>query len=232
MRKAVLGTATGADPDEMKGVERPGVAVGRALVLEASSGLAGNLLVTALERAGASKGVFDSLPAILDLDGFTVGWDDFVVCDGHGGVYDGTVEDLISHVHDRVSDEIATAAGRALQLALTPGRVTDHTACDTAFDTVAFFTGLAELGWPPLILAGPLPSTDTDHATARALLSAITWETVSCELELVTPTAAALLTVAMVSQLEAVPEGAALAGEVFGRFARRAGLPPIRVWWA
>jgi hypothetical protein len=200
------------------------------LILEAPSGLAGNLLATALVRAGVPGALFDALPWMLGLEDFRVVWDDHGVCDGEGGVFDGEMGHLIDHACSRIRVDLAPMVRNTLRLAFPPGKIEDHDACDLVFDTVAFFCGLAVLGWPKVAVVGPLPVTDKDHTTTGRLLS--TWERtpVSCDLELVTPTAASLLTVSNARQLDRRPDQAVLVGEVFGRYARQAKLPPVRVW--
>lgn len=184
-----------------EGVER--------ILIEAPSGLAGNLLVSCLTRAGVSRSSIDSLPEVLDLPGFSVVWDEHGVCDGDGGLFSGEVQDLVEHVVSRIQDPgVASFAGEALWSLLEPGPVRDHTACDSAFDVTAFFTGLAALGWPKVTVVGPLPSTAADNPISRRLLADWKWTSVAVDVELVTPTAAGLLRAYACAQITSLPAGA------------------------
>jgi uncharacterized protein (DUF111 family) len=203
----------------------------RTLHLQAPSGLGGNLLVTALTRAGVPRLLVERLPERLKLSGFSVTWDEFGVCDGAGGQFQGTRDHLVEQVTGRIADELTrNLVAQGLEAALELGAVHDHTACDTAFDIAAFFHGLAALHWPAVQVVGPLPATTAGHRLVRTLLPHWSWDLVPVELELVTPTAAALLATYQCTQTDRLPGDARYLGSVAGRFSRQARLGPIRVW--
>lgn len=205
------------------------------LLLEAPSGLAGNLLVTASMLAGFPRKEIDALPTLLGLVGFNVVWDDWGVCDGVGGLFDGGFTAILDRVSSRVDALVASKASTALKLALVRTElpehlVRDHVACDTMFDTVAFFMALQSMNWPQVSVVGPLPQTPVDEDVVSGLLKG--WRRTPAPLDsaLITPTAASLLATSGARQLTEVPADARLLGEVRGPLARRYGLGPLRCW--
>jgi hypothetical protein len=204
------------------------------LFIEAPGGLAGNLLVASLVRAGVPKPVVNQIPPALNLEGFRVVWDDYGVCDGEGGSIPGNLEDLTNRVRTYISAEVAAVVENAIRI-LHPdsdavGSGQSHVVCDTVFDVTAFFTGLETLGWPTVSIVGPLPSTNSDHPLIRLLLPGWEWKPVRCNLELVTPTAGTILQMVNAHQVGHVPPDAVMVGEVSSRFNRQCHLEPVQVW--
>lgn len=205
------------------------------LLLEAPSGLAGNLFVTAFMLAGFPRKEIDALPTLLGLVGFDVVWDDWGVCDGVGGLFDGGFAAILGQVSSRVDALVASKASTALELALGRAElpehlVRDHVACDTMFDAVAFFMALQSMNWPQVSVVGPLPQTPVDEDVVSGLLKGWRRTPVPLDSALITPTAASLLATSGARQLTEVPADARLLGEVRGPLARRYGLGPLRCW--
>jgi len=116
--------------------------------------------------AGFPRKEIDALPTLLGLVGFDVVWDDWGVCDGVGGLFDGGFAAILDRVSSRVDALVASKASTALELALVRAElpqhlVRDHVACDTMFDTVTFFMALQSMNWPQVSVVGPLPQTQS-----------------------------------------------------------------------
>ena len=187
-------------------------------------------------RAGLPRRAVDGLPALLGLSGFEVVWDEAGVGDGALRVdegHGGTPDQLAALLGGRLrgpAGELAAAAARARFGRRPDAPVTGEAWCDTAFDLAATALGLSELGLTGLAVHGPLPTTPADHPLARILLAGWSFTPLPTPVELVTPTAAALLSVCGVQLPAADAPAAEPLAPIRGRFVRRHGLAPVLVW--
>lgn len=201
----------------------------RTITLVAPSGLSGNLLASAVARLGVPRAMITGLPTQLALTGFTLEEDEHGLLDGHGGDLAVTVDEVADRIaRITANDLVASTARAALILATGSEALHGETAADTAFDIAATLYGLAYLGWPRLLIAGPLPRGRA-HPIVDDLL--VDWDRrqLDVDLELVTPTAAALLHV-LADQVSEIPVGQRRRGELLSRFARQADLAPLELY--
>jgi len=208
------------------------------IALECPSGMAGNLFASALGACGVPDEVFSEIPSILGLhEAFTVQMENGVL----DGVWDsevpetttgGSTLDMARVVREHLRGREAEEAARILEARWSLDcqmYAYGEAWCDTLFDACAASRGLSYLGWPKVLVVGPLPDGAAAHPLARTLLPTWVWTDRHYPVEVVTPTGASILQ-SQASQVAYLPAGMQHVADLSGNYCRRFDLPPISVY--
>jgi hypothetical protein len=205
------------------------------LHLSCPSGIAGNLFATCLTVAGVPADLLLGIPDRLGLPcAFHVVHDGYVLdgeysCDASHPDPSGSLDDMRDVARlgypGRVGDVIAEVLTIRYADDADPARQGESW-CDTLFDASAAVVGLSFLGWPDVVVHGALPWTHRHHPVSAVILADWQWAPLDVNVELVTPTGAAVLS-RFARQVTAPYAGRATA--VSGRFTRDLGLDPVRI---
>jgi len=204
--------------------------------LECPSGIAANLFITSLITIGVPSEIITRVPEQLGLPReFSVIHDGYA----YDGEYrpkqgveppTGTAASMQALVKEKFPDGLGERIAHLLDVRyrfdthrIRPG----ESYCDTLFDATAAVVGLKYLGYPKVSIHSPLPITRNLHPVSHAILENWTWAPTEYEMELVTPTAAAILH-EFATQTTKPAKGIGI--PIQGAFTRRHSLPPMVVY--
>jgi uncharacterized protein (DUF111 family) len=204
--------------------------------LECPSGLAANLFATTLITVGVPAELLLDIPHQLGLP------KEFrIVHDGYAydGLYtpqrgvafpDGSPSDMQALVRAVYPDGAGERIAQLLHIRYLYDKHKVHPGegwCDTLFDASAAVLGLKHLGYPKVTVHGPLPVTGNLHPVSHRILNSWLWKETPYQMELVTPTAAAILH-EFATQTMRPAKGIGV--PIQGAFTRRHDLPPLIVY--
>jgi hypothetical protein len=210
------------------------------LHLHCPSGIAGNLVVSALAATGLLPEPPETLIRRLGVD-LWLAWrpagetwrgpvGDTVYRDVTGyHSPTGTVTSVANRCAAAFGPEVGGHAGTLVRsLFYDPDHriLAGNDYADTLFDVSAAAYALATRPIH-LVVHGPLPHTPRSHPRALSQLEGWLWQWDNAEAELVTPTGAALLAAYGQQTLEPFPTGVPTV-QLYGSFAAHWQLPPLR----
>lgn len=214
----------------------------RSLHLECPSGIAGNIFASTLAAHLGDASFLKWIPTALRLpDSFNLVFDGYVWdgkwMDPFDGAHVGGPVTAMAPLAQAALGDSATGSVAAAILERrwehdTQRVVYNEEWCDTLFDCCAAAVGLEALGWPDVYVHGPLPGNRAWHPLARRILDDWDVYETDVDLEIVTPTGAAILsTVAHQVPLDSEPCTSLPATvELSGNFVRKLNLPAQRSW--
>lgn len=209
------------------------------LHLTCPSGLAGNLFGTALVSVGLPPEIVFQIPRNLGLpEEFQVTFDGYAY-DGEYAKNPGVIPPFgyPSDMIRQVKRAYPGATGEKIEEVLAMRYKYDmhpigpgESWCDTMFDATMAVVGLQYFGYPQVIVHGALPATHRPHPVAAKILEGWEFKPSALDMELVTPTAAAILRVFASQTMEPAPMYPGTKISIIqGRFARANNLEHVQV---